>query len=314
MVARDQEPGRERQSGNKRTMGPKLRQLGPYLFVAPALIFVLLVMVYPIAYNFYLSLHDVSVGNFLTGDFPFVGLQNYGEIMSDPVFRHSLLISVLFTAGSLVFQFTIGFALALFFNRAFPGSGIMRAILVLGWLLPIVVSASIWRWMLDGSYGVINFLLRGLGLLQGQLFWLTEPDTALIGVIIANIWIGIPFNMILLLAGLQGISLSLYEAARVDGANAWQRFIHITVPQMRPVALTVLLLGFVYTFKVFDLIYVMTRGGPVDATTTLPLFAYDLTFEFFRFGDGATAAAVLLLISLGLSMVYLWLIRREEAA
>jgi multiple sugar transport system permease protein len=288
--------------------------LGPYLFVAPALIFVLLVMVYPIAYNFYLSLHDVSVGNFLTGDFPFVGLQNYGEIMSDPVFRHSLLISVLFTAGSLVFQFTIGFALALFFNRAFPGSGIMRAILVLGWLLPIVVSASIWRWMLDGSYGVINFLLRGLGLLQGQLFWLTEPDTALIGVIIANIWIGIPFNMILLLAGLQGISLSLYEAARVDGANAWQRFIHITVPQMRPVALTVLLLGFVYTFKVFDLIYVMTRGGPVDATTTLPLFAYDLTFEFFRFGDGATAAAVLLLISLGLSMVYLWLIRREEAA
>jgi multiple sugar transport system permease protein len=295
-------------------MGPKLRQLGPYLFVAPALIFVLLVMVYPIAYNFYLSLHDVSVGNFLTGDFPFVGLQNYGEIMSDPVFRHSLLISVLFTAGSLVFQFTIGFALALFFNRAFPGSGIMRAILVLGWLLPIVVSASIWRWMLDGSYGVINFLLRGLGLLQGQLFWLTEPDTALIGVIIANIWIGIPFNMILLLAGLQGISLSLYEAARVDGANAWQRFIHITVPQMRPVALTVLLLGFVYTFKVFDLIYVMTRGGPVDATTTLPLFAYDLTFEFFRFGDGATAAAVLLLISLGLSMVYLWLIRREEAA
>lgn len=190
----------------------------------------------------------------------------------------------------------------------------MRAILVLGWLLPIVVSASIWRWMLDGSYGVINFLLRGLGLLQGQLFWLTEPDTALIGVIIANIWIGIPFNMILLLAGLQGISLSLYEAARVDGANAWQRFIHITVPQMRPVALTVLLLGFVYTFKVFDLIYVMTRGGPVDATTTLPLFAYDLTFEFFRFGDGATAAAVLLLISLGLSTVYLWLIRREEAA
>jgi multiple sugar transport system permease protein len=292
----------------------KLRQLGNNLFVAPALVFIVLIMLYPLGYNFYLTLHDVNVGNLVVGNAPFIGLENYREIIADPTFRHSVVVSALFTVASLFFQFIGGFALALFFNRSFPGSGFLRALLLLGWLLPIVVSANIWRWMLDGSFGPVNYLLRSVGLLQDPVFWLTEPSTALIGVIVANIWLGVPFNAILLLAGLQGISLSLYEAAKIDGANAWQRFLYITLPQMRPVALTVLLLGFIYTFKVFDLIFVMTGGGPVDVTTTLPIFTYELTFQFFRFGEGATAAAMLLLISLSLSLVYLWLIRREEAA
>ena len=299
---------------DKHFKSSKLRQLGNNLFVAPALVFIVLIMLYPLVYNFYLSLHDVNVGNLLVGNAPFIGLENYREIIADPTFRHSLVISALFTGASLFFQFIGGFALALFFNRSFPGSGFLRALLLLGWLLPIVVSANIWRWMLDGSFGPVNYLLRSLGILQDPVFWLTEPSTALIGVVVANIWLGVPFNAILLLAGLQGVSLSLYEAAKIDGANAWQRFLYITLPQMRPVALTVLLLGFIYTFKVFDLIFVMTGGGPVDVTTTLPILTYDLTFQFFRFGEGATAAAMLLLVSLGLSLVYLWLIRREEAA
>ena len=299
---------------DKHIKSSKLRRLGNNLFVAPALLFIVLIMLYPLGYNVYLSLHDATVGTLLTGNAPFIGLENYREIIGDPTFRHSVVISALFTGGSLFFQFIGGFALALFFNRSFPGSGLLRALLLLGWLLPIVVSANIWRWMLDGSYGAVNYLLQSLGILQNPQFWLTEPRTALIGVIIANIWLGVPFNAILLLAGLQGIPLSLYEAAKIDGANAWQRFLYITLPQMRPVTLTVLLLGFIYTFKVFDLIYVMTGGGPVDVTTTLPILTYELTFEFFRFGEGATAAAMLLLISLSLSLVYLWLIRREEAA
>lgn len=291
-----------------------VRRLGGYLFLAPAVVFITLIMLYPLGYNLYLSLHDVTVGNFATGTAPFVGLEKYGEVIGNPTFRSSLLTSLLFTAGSLVFQFTLGFALAVFFDKPFPGSGTMRAFMLLAWMLPIVVSGNIWRWMLDGDNGVANFVLQGLGLLGTPQFWLTEPNTALIGTIVANIWIGIPFNMVLLLAGLQGIPRSLYEAAGIDGANAWQRFLHITLPMMRPVSLTVLLLGFIYTFKVFDLIFVMTGGGPVDATTTLPLYVYDLTFEFFRFGDGAAAATLLLLISLGVSIFYLWLSRNEEAA
>lgn len=304
---------RRRGSGGSTTRRGR-QLLGNNLFVLPAAIFVTLVMFYPIAYNLYLSLYDANVGNFLAGNAPFIGLENYRELLGDSAFWNALVVSGLFTLSSIIFQFTIGFALALFFNRTFPASGFLRALLLLGWLLPIVVSANIWRWMLDGSHGVLNYFLQGLGLLDSPQFWLTEPGTALIGVIVANIWLGIPFNAILLLAGLQTIPLSLYEAARIDGAGSWQRFQYVTWPQMRPVILTVLLLGFIYTFKVFDLIFVMTGGGPVEKTTTLPILTYERTFEFFRFGDGATAAAMLLLISLGMAAIYLWLIRREDVA
>src|SRR5688500_1440571 len=154
-------------------------------------------------------------------------------------------------------------------------------------MLPTVVSGSLFRWMLDGDFGVVNYALRELSLIDSNRYWLIDPDTALAGTILANIWVGIPFNMVLLLAGLQNIPVTLYEAASVDGANAWQRFRSLTLPLMRPVALSVLLLGIIYTFKVFDLVYVMTGGGPVDATNVLPIQTYKLSFTFFRFGEGA---------------------------
>ncbi len=290
------------------------RGLSRYLFVAPALIFLLLTMVYPIFSNLRMSVYDVTVSTFLSNNAAFVGFDNYARVLGDPAFQRAFVHSVAFTAGSLFFQFVIGFALALLFNRSFPGNGLLRALLLLGWMLPTVVSGSIFRWMFDGSIGIINYALQTLGLLDKPRFWLTDPNTALIGTIIANIWVGIPFNMILLLPGLQSISASLYEAAAIDGANSRQSFWHVTLPLMRPVILSVLLLGIIYTFKVFDIIYVMTGGGPVDATTTLPLYVYQLAFSFFRFGDGS-AAAILLLLALSLvAVVYLWLSQREEAA
>jgi len=289
-----------------------LRGVGPYLFLAPALVFVALTMLYPVYTNLRMSLHDVNVGTFLAGDQPFVGLANYRALLSDPGFRKAVGLSATFTAASLLFQFTLGFALALFFNRPFPGNGLLRALLLLAWMLPTVVSGSLFRWQLDGDFGVVNFALQRLGLLETSRYWLIEPGTALLGTIGANIWVGIPFNMVLLLAGLQSIPHDLYEAASIDGAGGWQRFTAITLPLMRPVALSVLLLGLIYTFKVFDLIYVMTGGGPVDASTVLPIYAFQLTFEFFRFGEGAAAATVLLLALLPVAALYLWVSRREE--
>ncbi len=312
MVTQNRNPARLKGIWRGKDQG-RVRRLGEYLFVAPAVVFIVLLMIYPLIYNLYLSVRDVNVGTFLSGNAPFVGLQNYEQVLGDPTFRHSLLISFVFTGASLLFQFIIGFALALFFHRPFPGNGVMRSLLLLGWLLPLVVSASVWKWLLDGDYGVVNYLLQSLGLVHGRQYWLTNPDTALGGVIGANIWLGIPFNAVLLLAGLQGISESLYEAAKVDGAGGWQRFRYITLPQMRPVSLTVLLLGFVYTFKVFDVIFIMTGGGPATATTTLPILTYNQTFQFFTFGTGAATATLLLIISLTLSVAYLLLIRREEA-
>jgi multiple sugar transport system permease protein len=290
------------------------RGLSRYLFVAPALIFLSLTMIYPIFSNLRMSVYDVTVSTFLSNNAAFVGLDNYVHVITDPAFQRALSHSVLFTVGSLVFQFVIGFALALLFNRTFPGNGLLRALLLLGWMLPTVVSGSVFRWMFDGSMGIINYALQTLGLLDKPRFWLTDPNTALIGTIIANIWVGIPFNMILLLPGLQSISVSLYEAAAIDGATERQSFRYVTLPLMRPVILSVLLLGIIYTFKVFDIIYVMTGGGPVDATTTVPLYIYQLAFSFFRFGHGAAAAVLLLLLLSVVAVFYLWLSQREEAA
>ena len=291
-----------------------MNQISRYSFVAPALIYITLTTIYPIFSNLRMSLYDVTVTTFLSNNADFVGLGNYSKVVSDPAFQHALVLSLIFTVGSLLFQFVIGFALALLFSKPFPGNGLLRALLLLGWMLPTVVSGSIFRWMFDGSYGIINFILQGLGLISTARFWLTEPNTALIGTIVANIWVGVPFNMILLLPGLQSISASLYEAASIDGASKWQSFRHVTLPLMRPVALSVLLLGIIYTFKVFDLVYVMTGGGPVDATTVLPIYVYNLSFQFFRFGEGSATAVLLLLALTIVAVGYLWLSRREEVA
>jgi multiple sugar transport system permease protein len=305
------DPGRRSRGHARRS---RFHNVGNYLFVAPALLFISITMIYPILSNLRMSVFDVNVATFLTDTAPFVGLDNYVKIVSDPAFQHAMRLSLLFTAGSLVFQFTIGFALALLFNHNFPGNGLLRALMLLGWMLPSVVSGSVFRWMFEGGNGIINYFLMSVGLMEEPRFWLIDPNTALIGTIIANIWVGIPFNMILLLPGLQSISRTLYEAASIDGASGWQSFRRITLPLMRPVSLSVLLLGFIYTFKVFDIVYIMTRGGPVDATTVLPIYVYQMSFNFFRFGDGA-AAAVLLLLPLSIVAVgYLWLSQREEAA
>lgn len=296
----------------RQVQGTQALQLSRYLFVVPALLYILVTTIYPIVSNLRMSLYDVTVTTFLSNNAPFIGLGNYRTVLLDPAFQNALGLSLLFTGGSLLFQFTIGFGLALLFSRPFPGNGLLRSLLLLGWMLPIVVSGSIFRWMLDGSFGIINFALQGLGLLQGQRFWLTEPHYALLGTIIANIWVGIPFNMILLLPGLQSISPALYEAASIDGATRWQSFRHVTLPLMRPVALSVLLLGIIYTFKVFDVVYIMTRGGPVDATTVLPIYVYNLAFQFFRFGEASATAILLLLVLTVVAIGYLWLSRREE--
>jgi multiple sugar transport system permease protein len=291
-----------------------LRKGSKYLFVVPMLVYMTLTMAYPVFANIQMSLYDLNVRTFATGNAPFVGVDNYLKLVNDSSFIESIGRSLTFTLTSLGFQFIIGFALALFFNRPFPGNGLLRALLLLAWLLPAVVVGTLFRWMLDGDYGVFNAFLHSLGLLKSNAYWLIDPSTAMFGTIIANAWVGIPFNMILLLAGLQSISPTLYEAASIDGADSVQRFVHITVPLMRPVALGVILLAFIYTFKVFELIFVMTGGGPVDTTTVLPIHTYKLTFSFFRFGEGAAAATILLLGLLLVAIGYFRLSRAEEMA
>jgi multiple sugar transport system permease protein len=296
-----------------RPAGRRLRRVGaPYLYVVPALLFLLAVELYPIAYNVRNSLVGLDIGTYLSGDAPWVGLDNYKRVVEDAAFQHAAGVSLIFTVACIALQFSIGLALALFFVRPFPGSTVLRAVLVLGWLLPGVVTGNLFRWMFDGDSGVVMWLISAVGL--GDHAWLVDPQAALWAAILTNVWVGIPFNMLLLLPALQAIPQGLYEAAEVDGASAWQRFRHITLPLLRPAALSVILLGVIYTFKVFDLIYVLTGGGPVDATTVLPIYIFDLSLEFFRFGEGAAASTLLLLAMLVVAAGYLLLARREESA
>jgi multiple sugar transport system permease protein len=308
-------PTRVRATGaaRPRLAARRFRRAGsPYVYVVPALLFLVALELYPIAYNVRNSLTGLNLGTFLSGQAQWVGLDNYANVIDDPAFRHSVGVSVIFTVACIVLQFSLGLALALYFQRPFPGSTVLRALLVLGWLLPGVVTGNLFRWLLEGDSGVVTWLVATAGL--GEHGWLTDPDAALWAAVGTNVWVGIPFNMILLLPALQAIPGGLYEAAEIDGATAWQRFRHITLPLLRPAALSVILLGVIYTFKVFDLVYVLTGGGPVDATTVLPIYIYDVSLKFFRFGEGAAASTLLLLGMLVIAAGYLWLARKEESA
>lgn len=282
-----------------------------YLFCLPGLAFLTLFLAYPLCYTVWTSVHDVDLGQLLGGAEEFNGLDNYRAVVDDPAFWHSVRLSLVFTLGSLLLQFTIGFALALLFARPFPFNGLLRSLLLVAWLLPPVVSGTLFRWMLDAESGAYNALLEKIGLSH---HWLTDPSTSMAGVILANVWVGVPFNMLLLLVGLHTIDPQLHEAAAIDGASAWQRFRHLTLPLMRPVSVTVLLLGLLYTFKVFDLVFVMTGGGPVDATRVLSLYVYEVFFTFFRFGQGAAAGLLLLVVPLLVGLWYVRRLRREEEA
>lgn len=291
----------------------RLGGLGNYLFVAPAVIFLLIFMVYPVVFNVILSFQDVQASNLITGDAPFVGLDNYIAVLNDPIFGTAALNSLGFTVGSLVFQVGLGLALALFYNQTFPGSVLMRGLYLIAWTIPIIVSGAVFRWLLDGRFGVINWALRDvLNLADAPIFWLSRPETAMYAVIFVNIWLGIAFNMILLLAGLKGISQDLYEAASIDGASAMQRFTRITLPLLRSALTAVLILGLIYTFRTFDLIWVLTRGGPFNATQVLPTLAFRFVFEQFLFGRGAAVLNLLFVVLFALSLLYLRVVQREQ--
>ncbi|MFI7500946.1 carbohydrate ABC transporter permease [Streptomyces sp. NPDC049687] len=282
-------------------------------FVAPLIAYLAAFYLYPLYRNLDLSLRDYTVRSFVAGDAPFSGWDNFQKILDDPTFGPALRHTMVFTFVSIAVQYAAGLALAVFFNRHFRLSTVLRALFLIPWLLPLIVSASTWSWMFNSESGVVNYFLHFLGI--DPVGWLTSPDWALTSVIIANIWIGIPFNLVILHSGLQNIPAELYEAAALDGASAWQVFRRITFPLLRPVSAITLLLGLVYTLKVFDLIWIMTKGGPGDASSTLATWSYQLGFGTLlpKFGPGAAVGNLLILIALVFGLLYIRVQRRQEA-
>lgn len=287
-------------------------ELGKWGFLLPALVFMTLFFGYPIVKNVTMSFQEYTTATFYTGEAPWVGLGNYVSVLTSSVFSTAVLNTFLFTVGSIAGQFTIGLALAVFFKRRFPLNGVMRSLILLPWLLPMIVSSAIWKWMLDKDGGVVNQLLQGAGL--PPVPWLTSTSVALIAVVIVNIWLGVPFNMTILYSGLQDIPDELYEAAALDGAVGWRAFRYVTWPLLRPVVSVVLVLGVVYTLKVLDIILGLTGGGPSNATQTLATQSYKLSFTNFEFGQGAALGNVLVLVSVVFAVVYLRLSRSGEGS
>ncbi len=290
----------------------RTRRLG-LLLALPAIIYITIFLVVPLVYNIWLSISDANGSNLITGDYHPTGFANYKEMLASPGFWNGVKLSAIFTVASLALQFLVGYALALFFRKPFPGNGIIRALLLVAWILPAVVTGTIFRWMFDSDFGVINYFLTSMHLVDKPVMWLTGPTTAMVAVVVANLWVGMPFNMLLILSGLHTIDDGLYEAAEVDGAGPIRTFFSITEPLMRPVVFSLLLLGVINTYKVFDLIYTMTKGGPVEATTTLPIFTYLQTFKVFDFGNGAAASMLTMVLPLALSWFYVRSLDKEDA-
>jgi multiple sugar transport system permease protein len=302
--------GRNRRGARAKPASP---QLAAWAFLAPVTLYLVLFYAYPLYRNLDLSLRDYTVYSFVHGGAPFTGLANYRAVTADPAFAPALIHTLVFTVVSLAFQFAIGLALAVFFARHFPLSGVLRALFLVPWLLPLIVSASTWSWMLDSESGIVDAALHAVGI--GPVDWLTSPSWSLPSVIIANIWIGVPFNLVLLYSGLQAIPGELYEAASLDGAGSWQRFRRVTWPLLRPVSAITLLLGLVYTLKVFDIIWIMTKGGPANSSATFSTWSYQLGFGNLlpAFGLGAAVGNLLVIMALIAGLIYIRVQRRQSA-
>ena len=270
--------------------GARERRIGIKLLL-PSVIFVSALILLPILYNLYLTFHHVSVFN--PRNPKFIGFSNYLRLLHNEVFWSDLVTAILYTFTSVLFMLALGLAVALFLNQNFRGRNLLRGIVLLPYLIPTVCAVFMAKWMLDPVYGIVNAILQSLA--GFTVNWLGSPIAAMSSAVAVNTWKFFPFIEIALLARLQNIPLTLYEAADIDGATSYQKFIHITLPELAAVMFVVALLRTIWTFNDFQLIYILTGGGPMNSTETLPLLAYREAFSKNNIGMGATVAVFMAL-------------------
>ncbi|WP_137241110.1 sugar ABC transporter permease (plasmid) [Pantoea agglomerans] len=287
-----------------------------WVLLAPMLLVMLLLTAWPLLRTIWLSFTDAALIG--SGETPaWIGLENYLYALSDPDFRASIWRTLYFTLVSVTVEGIIGVLVALLLNQKFIGRNVLRVLVILPWALPTIVNAMMWRLNFNPDYGSINALLSQLGIIDGYRSWLGSPEAALNAVMFADIWKNYPLVTLLVLAALQSIPEDLFEAARLDGASAWRRFRAITFPAIVAPLGVALVLRTIDAFKIFDIIYVMTRGGPADSTKTLSFFVYQESFSYLRAGSGAAYAILMTLMCALLITLYLlmlWHHRRRSTA
>ncbi len=275
-----------------------------WAFIAPALSVIALIAVFPLGYTVWESLHMHDLRMPWLGR-PFVGLDNYVEILGDHRFWQAMGHTFFFTAATVSLELALGLFLALAMNRAFRGRALMRAAVLVPWAIPTVVAALLWRFLFDSQAGIVNALLMGVGVLEEPLVWFVRASTAWVPIILADVWKTTPFVALLLLAGLQNIDRSLYEAAAVDGAGPGWQLWHITLPLLKPAILVALIFRTLDAFRVFDLIYVLTGGGPGTSTEPIALYTFNALFSNLRFGYGSALSVIVFLVTFLLAMLYI---------
>jgi ABC-type sugar transport system permease subunit len=280
------------------------------LLVAPSLIFIGLFSVYPIFDSFRLSFYRLILS------FPWlgrkmVGWQNYTDLWTDPVAADALRNTLLFIAVTIPLELALGLAIALVMNEAFRGRGLLRAVVLIPWAIPTVVSSQMWRFMFNDRYGLFNFALFG-DEVSRYMAPLADPELAMTAIMAAEVWKTTPFAALILLAGLQSIPDDLYEAASIDGATRWQKFRHVTLPLIMPALLLAVLFRTIDALRVFDLVFVMTQGGPADATNVLQFYGYKKSFAEGMVGYGSAIAVCVFLLSLLLSLAYLRILKTSR--
>ena len=280
-----------------------------FLLLLPAAALLMLFIVIPVGQSFFLSFHRVISGLPQLGE-AMVGFENYRNLLHDDVVHHSLWITLVFVGVTTFFELLIGLFLALLMHRRFPGRGALRAAVLIPWAIPTVVAAQMWRFLMNDAYGMINYLAFGTET-HSYIPWLAYPATALGAIILADIWKTASFAALLILAGLQVIPPEIHQAGLVDGASAWQRFRHITWPLIRPAVMVALLFRTIDAFRVFDLAFVLTQGGPADATNVLQLYGYKKMFVEGWMGYGSAISVCIFMLALFLAVIYVRVVGRH---
>jgi len=290
-------------------IGYERRPLFAYLLNVPALVAIFVLAAYPIVYSGWISLHKYNLKR--PGVFQFIGFDNYAAIANSPEFWSALWITIQFTLLVVTSVTVLGVCIALLLNQRFPGRGILRTLILLPWAIPPVVNGLMWQWIYDSKIGALNGLLVSLGIIPEYRGWLSNPTSALLALAFADVWNVLPLAVILLLAALQKIPGELYESARIDGAGPVQLFRYVTFPWLAQTLLVVLILQTLSAIRVFDVIYVLTAGGPGTSTTTLTWKTYLTTFETLDFGLGNAYAYTVSLITFGFALVYFRVLYRR---
>jgi multiple sugar transport system permease protein len=301
-------PVRPRPTGWRRVLREMRRQWSAYLFIAPVFLIFSVFTVASVAYAFYLSFHK---WNILEPAKPFVGLDNYRRLIDDERFHEATLNTLYYTVVSVPVTIVLGLAVALLLNNQIRGRGIFRTMFYLPVITPLVIASIIWKWVYNGDYGLLNYYLMKIHLIDEPLLWLADPNLAMPSVIITSVWKGVGFSMVVYLAGLQSIPEDYYDAAKIDGATGWRRLKDITIPLLSSSTLFLFVISILGSFQVFTQIFIMTNGGPLGKTRTIVWYIYTTAFKDYNMGYAAAMAFALFAMMLVFTLLQFWFMRRE---